>query len=146
MVHYFQSIKFILKCKDEILDNLENKKYNYSYIINCIFFINKIKIEKKFEPKYLPKNLPHFIKYGYDLLKFIGVNAEGRQKYLCPTCYEKLGKPDTYTSYFPYWCYCGRDVCYLTYCFVCGECIKRCIWCGCRKGSGYLSGIYHLKQ
>ena len=34
-------------------------------------------------PKYLPENLPHFIKYGYDVLKFIGFNAkEGLNSYI----------------------------------------------------------------
>ncbi len=99
MTNYFENVKFILGCKDEIFINLENKKYNYSYVLNCNYIINKIQIEKKFLPKYLPENLPHFIKYGYDVLKFIGFNAEGRPKYLCPTCYEKLGKPQTYKSW-----------------------------------------------
>ena len=147
MTNYFENIKFILNCKDEMFNNLENKKYNYSYIINCIFFINKLQINKKFEPKYLPKNLPHFKKYGYDVLKFIGFNAEGRPKYLCPSCYEKLGKPETYTSYFPTsWCGCGRDLYYYVYCFVCARGICRCNWCDCRKGNGELAGIYYLKQ
>ena len=97
-------------------------------------------------PKYLPENLPHFIKYGYDVLKFIGFNAEGRPQTLCPTCYEKLGKPLTYTSYYPSWCSCGRDVCCSSeYCFVCGKGLRRCTWCG-DKRSCDLDGIYYLKQ
>ena len=146
MTNYFENVKFILGCKDEILSNLENKKYNYSYVLNCNYIINKIQIEKKFLPKYLPENLPHFIKYGYDVLKFIGFNAEGRPQTLCPTCYEKLGKPLTYTSYYPSWCSCGRDVCPdSTYCFVCGKILARCTWCG-NKRSCDLDGIYYLKQ
>ena len=77
MTNYFESIKFIFHCKDEIFNNLENKKYNYSNVLNCNYIINKLQIEKKLEPKYLPKNLPHFIKFGYDILKFIGFNDEG---------------------------------------------------------------------
>ena len=89
--------------------------------------------------------MPHFIKYGYDILKFIGFNAEGRPETLCPSCYEKLGKPETYTSYYPSGCHCGRDVCGAgTFCFVCGKALKRCTWCGRRKG-GNLDGIYYLK-
>ena len=90
--------------------------------------------------------MTNFIKYGYDVLKFIGFNLEGRPKYLCPSCYEKLGKPETYTSSFPSWCGCGRDVCpSFVYCFVCAVSLGRCTWCEKRKGSGSLAGIYSLK-
>ena len=140
MTNYFESIKCILCFKDEILNNLENKKYNYSYIINSNYLINKLQIEKKLEPKYLPTNLPHFFKFGYDILKFIGFNAEGRPDSLCPSCYEKLGKPETYTSYYPPWCHRGRNVCpTFHYCFVCGKNLGFCTlvrekkgrWCSC---------------
>lgn len=145
MTNYFESIKFILNVEDEIFDNLQNQKYNYSYLLNCNYIINNLQIEKKLEPKYLPKNLPHFIKYGYDILKFIGFNAEGRPQNLCLSCYEKLGKPETYTSYYPSGCHCGRDVCPSgTFCFVCGKYLGCCTWCGRRKG-GNLDGIYSLK-
>ena len=145
MTNYFENVKFILNCKDEIFNNLEHQKYNYSYALNCNYIIEKLQIVKKFKPQYLPQNLPHFIKYGYDVLKFLGFNAEGRPKNLCPTCYEKLGKPETYTSSFPSYCNCGKDVCnFGTFCFVCGLFLGRCDWCGRRKG-GNLSGIYSLK-
>ena len=95
----------------------------------------KQQIEKKFEPKYLPKNLPHFIKYGYDVLKFIGFNAEGRPQTLCPTCYEKLGKPETYSSYYPSYSHCGRDVCPSgTFCFACGKSLGHVLDAGKEKG------------
>ena len=146
MVNYFESIKFILHCKDEIFNNIDNKKYNYFYVLNCNYIINKLQIEKKFEPKYLPKNLPHFIKYGYDVLKFIGFNAEGRPKYLCSTCYEKLGKPETYSYWSPPWCHCGHNVgAGHHYCFICAKHFGNCFSCGGNKG-GSISGVYCLKN
>ena len=47
MNNYFESMKFILNCKDEIFDDVEIKKYNYSYVLNCNYIINKLQIEKK---------------------------------------------------------------------------------------------------
>ena len=145
MTNYFENVKFILGCKDEIFNNLENKKYNYSYVLNCNYIINKIQIEKKFLPQYLPENLPHFIKYGYDVLKFIGFNAEGRPKYLCPSCYEKLGKPQTYTSWCPSSCRRGHNVgSNSLFCFICGKRISYCFSCG--GGTYYeVDRIYCLK-
>ena len=87
-----------------------------------------------------------FFQYGYDVLKFIGFNAEGRPQTLCPSCYEKLGKPETYSSYYPSGCHCGRDVYGAgIFCFVCGKNLGCYTWCGKRKG-GNLDGIYSLKN
>ena len=96
-------------------------------------------------PKYLPENLPHFIIYGYDVLKFIGFNSEGRPKYLCPTCYEKLGKPQTYKSWSPSSCRCGHNVgANSLYCFIC---VKRISWCfSCRgRRSSDIDTLYCLQ-
>ena len=76
----------------------------------------------------------------------MGFNAEGRPQNLCAPCYEKLGKPETYSSYYPSWCHCGRYVCPAgTFCFLCGKCLNRCTWCGKKKGST-IDGIYSLKD
>ena len=145
MTNYFESFRFILDIREEIFNNLENKKFNYSYVLNCNYIINKLKIEKKLEPKYLPSNLPHFIKYGYDVLKFVGFNAEGRPKYLCPTCYEKLGKPETYSLFYPSSCPGHGVGGSTTYCFVCGVYLSICFSCGRFRG-GNVRSIYSLKN
>ena len=93
----------------------------------------------------MPSNLPYFIKYGYDILKFVGFNAEGRPKYLCPICYEKLGKPESYSLFYPKSCR-GHDVGGSTiFCFVCAEFLSHCYSCGGFRG-GNLRTIYSLKN
>ena len=55
MINYFANIKCILHIKDEIFNYLENKKYNYSYVLSCNYIINKLQIEKILEPKFYQK-------------------------------------------------------------------------------------------
>jgi len=49
MTYYFNNIKFILHCKDEIFNKIKNKEYNYSYVLNCNYIINKLQIGKKLD-------------------------------------------------------------------------------------------------